>query len=685
MSKKTYKRVNIGDLTMSNLRESNEGCAIKIVGLSKFYNTTRDPIEARNKLVVLIKTNEHNGRDYEEGITLNRKICESLYNFFMEQFSKDGKTEPSQLCERVLGAYSVDDFYDAVLELEGVGTKMAIFVTIAITTQPPSVVKHLANEVLEAVFESYSNNSIVVNSLGGPEKFRKTRGDDTSTMLPISNANELCKKACAEVLKNCSLKAGMLPTYNDLQREVVNRIEFSPDCSYVMSKKQFRLEQELVKLCKLEVDNYVSMEYAEEILKEESDGADVLNAGLDTYQYNAVKMVCEGKRKVYAITGKAGTGKSHDISALHRIFNGECVLTAYQNSACDVLSRRVGGYMFAGKPIKSIMSLSMTLDVNKKFAAEFSKVRLVIVDESSQIGTQHLYYVLNIIRHAHKEAKLVFVGDILQLPPVCTYGTPFAHLVIKNMCPVADLAQFHRTNGLGILKFCEQIRNASNNSVVTLNPGTDGVSFEEVPNDSLDELINSIAEDYANAGEDVNAMLVVAEDNNMCDYINEQVSKILYPEEEKDNTKAPLILIGKPVVSTVNKASAYNGSTAWKLSNGSRFIVKTLDDEYIGLIDRFGDYVRIPLKSIDKTTFRVAYAVTVHKSQGTEADSVRYVFKRNCDFANEFSTQKTLKYVAFSRAKKSIVLDEIYNPELQAPTNTLSLYLNDVNYGMMSF
>lgn len=668
---------------MGNLREANEGCTLKIVGLSKFYKVTRDPKAARNNMVVLIKTNEHNGTDYEAGITMNRKVCESLYYFFMEQFSKDGKSEPTSLCEQVLGAYSVDDFYDAVLNLEGIGHKMAIFVTIAVTTKPPSVIKHLASEIVEALFESEQKSNIVVASFG--DNFKKRRGDDVSTVLPVVKANELCKTACKTAIDSCSLNSSMIPTYQDLMAEVVSRLEISADGRFVISKKQLRLEQDLVGLCKETVNNSICMDDAEEMLKEESDGADVLSAGLDAYQYNAVKMVCEGDRKVYAVTGKAGTGKSHCISALYRIFNGSCVLTAYQNSACDVLSRRVGSYSFAGKPIKSVMSLSMTLDVNKKFAAEFNQVRLVIVDESSQIGTQHLYYVLNILKHAHKDAKLVFVGDILQLPPVCTYGTPFAHLVIKNVCPVADLAQFHRTNGSGILNFCEHIRNASNNSVVTLQPGTDGISLDAVDKDDIGRMLNDIAEDYKNAGQDVNSMLVIAEDNKMCDLINEQVSKILYPDQERDNTGEPLILVGKPVVSTQNSMSAYKGKTAWKISNGSRYIVKSMTEEFIELLDRFGDSIRIPWKSIDRTTFRVAYAVTVHKSQGTEADNVRYVFKRNRDFANEFSTQKTLKYVAFSRAKNTLTLNEIYDNVVDEPSTTMSFYLNDVNYGTMSF
>jgi ATP-dependent exoDNAse (exonuclease V) alpha subunit len=125
------------------------------------------------------------------------------------------------------------------------------------------------------------------------------------------------------------------------------------------------------------------------------------------------------------------------------------------------------------------------------------------------------------------------------------------------------------------------------------------------------------------------------------------------------------------VRSTVNAAG-----NMWKVTNGTRYYVNDISLEYIQLKDANGCVQNVPLNKVLKSDFQVAYAITVHKSQGTEARNVRYVFRRNRDFSNAFSTDKTLKYVAFSRAKESITLHEVYSPKDSA-NESIILYLND--------
>lgn len=664
--KLTDKRVPKGTLTLADLRSANEGSVIKIIGLGDIYSNIK------------YKTNPHNGKTYEVGMTLNRKICESAYEFLMDMFSKNGISEPNNLCIKVMSKYSVDDLYDALLDLDGIGHKSAVLLTIAITGSAPSVIKHLASEIVDAIFIGNEKSNLVY------EAVNRLRCDDYSTAIDATNASELVDACCREALDKCEdLRKELLPDFESLRSEVKSKLCIVPGTNLIMAKSQYDIEQDFLKLCKKKVTPYMDMDEAERVLTDMSDGADILHGGLDDYQYAAVKMVMESDSKVVGITGKAGSGKSHAITASYRIYGGsdQCTLTAYQNKACDVLSRRVGGYHFGGKGIKSLMSLSMTLDSNKKFAALFSSVMLVIVDESSQIGTRHLKYIMNIMDHAHRDAKLVLTGDVLQTRPVCTYGLPFRHAVNTGIIPTCDLGQFHRTNGLGILKLCEHIRSATNGTEVEVDSHSDGVELDQIPNDNihLQRLFRSIASDYIDAGDDIGKFMVIAETNTDCKMINTLVAATIYADE--DGTRMPRLHEGMPVVSTANMAAR---DCSWTLCNGARFVIKSIDSERVDLIDRYGAVSRIPLCSLDRNTLVPAYAITVHKSQGDEARNVRYVFRRNRNFENAFFCDKTMKYVAFSRAQETLTLNEIYDPG-EAPSDTITLRLNDCAQYTMSF
>ena len=665
MSSNKFIRAVCGSVTMSQLHDDSS--TLYIIGLSDYYDTE-------------YKTNKYNNTQYEVGRRIDRRAKESLYIFLMENFSSDGITEPKNLSAKVMEKFGPDEFFDKIVELPGIGAKTGILATIAITGISPSITKNLAEQVCEAVFVSNDKNNLVSHSLN----IVKYRGDDEySTALDEKVVMPAITRFSEVVRQECGFRKEKIPSVDEITEKVLARL-VRLDNGKVMLREQYNREQALKALCDERVEAG-DLAAVEEELQSEADGADIVTAGLDDYQYNAVKMVVESTSKVSVIKGKAGTGKSHLISALFRAYNGQCALTAYQNSACDVLSRRVGGYSMCGTSIKSLISLSMKLDANRKFAAKFRGVRLVIIDEASQIGTRHLEYVLNIINNASPDAKLVLVGDVLQTRPVCTYGLPFVHLANNGLCPVADLSTFHRTNGLGILQLCEKIRAATDRSKVIVDESYEGVTISQGPHTAKywNEFCTAIADDYADAGDDITKCITIAETNNYCNYINWLVTSKLFGDELPSDigmmlAKLPSIRKGMVVRSTTNSEGA-----GWKLTNGTRYFVVDLDESTVTLKNSVGETMRIPLCRISTYDLQVAYAVTVHKSQGDEATNVRYVFPRNTDFSNAFATDKTLKYVALSRAQESITLHEVYRID-ERPTGHVTLYLNDSKHYDMS-
>lgn len=665
MSKDNYIRAQKGTLTMGQLIDLEK--SLYITDLADFYN-------------VKYEINKHNNRPYEKGMVLNRKVRESTYVFLMDAFSKDGK-EPRDITTKILTRYTEDELYDNLVQLEGIGPKNAILATIALTGNSPSIVKHLSNEVADAMFVSSEQTNLVIQSVNNvtpsPEQGWSYR-DSYSTTIDCQAAYRMLLDFSAVVREKSGFKDSALPTQEEIMEEVRKRTVMVGDM--VMLKSQYDLEQKLVGLTKIH-GCCVKPNSHDEYM-------DILSTwGMDDYQRKAFDMVICGDDKVSCITGKAGAGKSHVISAIYRAYKGRCVLTAYQNSACDVLSRRVGGYEFCGQPIKAIIGLSMKLTANAKFADEFQKnAHVVVVDESSQIGTAHLHHILNIMNHAAPDAKLVFVGDILQTRPVCTYGLPFVHLVKGGYCKVSDLAEFHRTNGRGILELCERIRSASN-QYVDIEPGCEGVELNQIPESEkyMDNMYKDIANAYIDAGDDVGAVMVISEFNNDCDRINRMVTAHIF-NEPPVTSGLPMIRKGMFVVSTKNEQSiSSKAANQWKITNGSRYYVMDFTGDFIVLKDRNGDVQNVPVSKIESKTFKPAYAITVHKSQGSEARNVTYVFRRHRDFSNAFCCDKTLKYVAFSRAQESLTLDEIYNPMVDREYDKIYIPLTEQNTYTMSF
>lgn len=653
-------RVPKGTLTMGQLSDYNK--SLYITNLSEYYKTE-------------FMVNKHNGKTFEKGKLLNRRVRESIYDFLMETFSKEGK-EPRDISSKILAKYDPDEFYDELVQLDGIGPKYAILSTIALTGVAPSIVKNLANDVANAMFVSSDKSTIVSNcvpNLTPCPGFSWSYRDDYSTSLAPDVAENMLQKFSEIVRENSGFREEALPTKEEIMSEVRKQCTLAPG-DRIMLKSQKTLEDRLVRLCKATSDVTA--------YKDEDQYIDMLHEyALDSYQRNSVDMVINGTSKLYTITGKAGVGKSHVITYLYRAYSDRCVLTAYQNSACDVLSRRVGGYQFCGQPIKAIIGLSMKLSNNAKFAEAFRKyAHVIIVDESSQIGTVHLGHIFNILDHAAPDAKLVFVGDVLQTRPVCTYGMPFVHLVRSGLCPTADLAEFHRTNGRGILSLCEQIR-AAHNENVYIEPGTEGVELQQIPeNDKyIYGMCRSIADEYYDAKDDITKYMVIAETNAECDMINRLVTAIIFHDSVVE-TGLPRIRKDMVVVSTDNKQS-----TGWKITNGTRYYIKDIDDEYIYLVDCNNEQMRVPKSVITSNTFKVAYAITVHKSQGSEATNVHYVFHRHRDFSNAFACDKTLKYVAFSRAQESLTLHEIFNPLFDKESDRIVLPLLEQPTYYMSF
>lgn len=268
---------------------------------------------------------------------------------------------------------------------------------------------------------------------------------------------------------------------------------------------------------------------------------------------------------------------------------------------------------------------------------------LVIVDEASMLDVELAAALVAAIEPEH--TRLVLVGDVAQLPPVGP-GRVFADVIESGTVPVARLTTLHRAAQESWV--CTQSREVLEGRMPDLKTRHD-FGFERVDD----------------ARGVVPALVRLVEECEECD--NSSVPQVLIPQNP-----------GFAGTAAANKALAdalcpFDGSRMWtvaadvKLWRGLR-VIQTVNDYTLdvmngeqGVIASVGDTdLVVELEGGREVRYsrgqaerlRLAYALTVHKSQGSEWPWVVVV----CHSTHTFSLSRALLYTAITRAKKGVIL-----------------------------
>ena len=373
------------------------------------------------------------------------------------------------------------------------------------------------------------------------------------------------------------------------------------------------------------------------------------------------------------ITGGPGSGKTTLISALNKYFNKiklKTVNVAFCGKAVRTISHRLG---------KLEMSECFTLhkflynEIYKE-DADFGGC-VIIVDEVSMLDLNMLHTLL--LYSQKIDARLVFVGDNDQLPPI-GIGNPFESIIkhiVKEKIPYVKLDTQMRFDNGGIPDMLTDIKTKT-----FPNPKKYGASFNMI--------------DVNNGYFDVYNFL---KENKMYDkktLMNPDGILFLTPEHDKTYGKNDL---NKTLQSLINEncnndnlicktfnSSFYNGDKVLRIHNNyTRDVSRYNGDEAIievrikkekgskkeplvkvmywnknkndyGNSSGFDVFEEIITMRELKDEFDLGYARTIHKSQGGEADQV-VLFGPLRDHSSWIrSNGVKLLRVAVSRAKNKV-------------------------------
>lgn len=263
---------------------------------------------------------------------------------------------------------------------------------------------------------------------------------------------------------------------------------------------------------------------------------------------------------------------------------------------------------------------------------------VIILDEASMADIHILEMLLKAFPFDVNK-KLVFVGDPDQLLPVSS-GAVFSDLVEFGV-NVSKLKQSYRQTkeALIIQEIAEEtnvgkskrLMEQKGSNIQKIASGTQLILEED------SEKIVSLLEEWYGMYANENSQILTPFNQGKLgiDGINEMFS------QKNKSEKYPAI-----VVQNLQEISLFNGETGWILEESSDHFTFSIDKEIY----------KIPYYL--KNSFKPAYAITIHKSQGSEYDHVCIVIPPPSEKSNksgELFTRRLL-YTAITRAKKSLTL-----------------------------
>ncbi len=356
------------------------------------------------------------------------------------------------------------------------------------------------------------------------------------------------------------------------------------------------------------------------------------------------------RSKISVITGGPGTGKTTILRALCDILKMKKVipvLAAPTGRAAQRMSESAG---VDAKTIHRLLGYE-----NGKFAHSESRpipAKFVVIDESSMLDTKLASAVLSAVPGG---AHLVLVGDIDQLPSVGA-GNVLKDVINSKKFPVARLERvFRQGERSQIVKAAHDILHGSD-STSDFPPCSPG--FEDPRRD-----VNFIRADSPEECVETVSNLVCKAIPRSCGYSPFSDIQVLVPMHrgtagiEKFNSalKSALNPDGHPLfgarLSVGDKVMQSRNNYDLDVFNGDMGRIVRADAESGGAVADF-DGRRVFVSREDLTDLQPAYAISIHKSQGSEFPVVVIPLMRQ----HFVMLQRNLLYTALTRARKKVFI-----------------------------
>ena len=396
----------------------------------------------------------------------------------------------------------------------------------------------------------------------------------------------------------------------------------------------------------LELKNITfSKKFDEKVVDEEIHNFDfMLNDG----QIKAINSCLEHQFSV--ITAQAGCGKSTISKAIIRILarhHGNIVLLAPTAKAAKRLAECSGFKAY---------TIHRYLKLKDSYLQSYEELIVprnttILIDEASMLDVRLFNRVLEATLD---DTRIILVGDTRQLPSVQA-GNLLEDIVNSkkfNICYLTDITR--QADDSNIIKYSNMV---TDGHFIPLDLKTKDLIHITVGNNQRDKAIEALKKSYTKAVETyglLNTQVICAYKGGSLGVSNlNKVFKAVYQSQNgiSDTNEDDIFSfkVGDKVRHTVNdyKLNVFNGETGIVVNIIEATSLDNIEGKDLLVVD-FGDrYVTYDKFTVNELT--LAYASTVHASQGSEYDCV-YVILDN-EISNLLLVRKIV-YTAITRAKK---------------------------------
>ena len=367
---------------------------------------------------------------------------------------------------------------------------------------------------------------------------------------------------------------------------------------------------------------------------------------------------------VTVLTGGPGTGKTTVIKAVLQIFGNfgmKCALCAPTGRASKRMSEATSCEARTIHRLLEVMpnGFDSTPEFNRNEKNHIEE-DVIIVDESSMIDISLMSALLSAIKPG---ARLILIGDTNQLPSVGEGNVLNDIIKSECFCTVCLTEIFRQARNSGIVINAHKINNGEHPD---LSQKFDdfffiSVSEENVPDYVADLCKTRLPRKYNETIFDGIQVITPQKKGlngtyNLNYVLQSSLNPLSSQKIECNTTRERKIRLGDRIMQIKNNYEAEwetkKGESGMGVFNGDVGIIKHIDNDEKQLIVDYGDRsVSYQFSSIDELDH--SYAITVHKSQGSEYPIVVIPISSACP---PMLQTRNLIYTAITRASKMVII-----------------------------